>query len=436
MEEIVSYSYPVWSEGIRHVWANMVRIFRNLPPILDEGGSDSILGISQALVELGEDILASDIVSRALNTAFHNIDQQIYRLIALDPVSWVKLAIHIQSGPIFQESMIHLLGKWGQLEEKERDSLPTDIHSVCKRKIEDLNSIKKTIELQIVNHVPCPRPRSPTSGYRDADNVAVWMALTYYHQRLSQAFAEGRNYRARDGGAAFYRAIAGGGDANLKMLEQEVSHFAFTDIGEEGRQGLRELDKDLTELKKGIKGFVSHLLVNHAKYDPEILGELPYLTCYHVGEEEMPPKPVETVKSMYPTAETRMANAGGNSANGNLQHNFFNDPMSNSVQVPMNMMGYNGLASNFYPTNGTQSHSSFAETNVASQQWGPSWGNTVDFPNTTPQLPMASLSDMTTAVYQTQIDQNGNFDEIDVFGIVPTTETEDYSQNDDGTAFI
>jgi hypothetical protein len=436
MEEIVPYSYPVWSERIRHVWANMVRIFRNLPPVLDEGGSNFILGNSQALVELGEDILASDVVSCALNTAFHNLDQQIYRLIALNPVSWVKLAVHIQSGPIFQESMIHLLGKWGQLEEKERDSLPADIHNICRRKIEDLNSIKKTIELQIVNHVP--RPRSPTSGYRDTDNVAVWMPLTYYHQWLSQAFAEGRNYRAQDGGAAFYRAIAGGSDTNLNMLEQEVSHFAFTEIGDEGRQGLREPERNLTELKRDIKGFVSDLLVNHAKYDPEILGELPYLTCYHVGEEEMPPKPGETVKSMYPTAETRMVNAGGNFANGNLQHNFFNDPMSNGndVQVPMNMMGYNSLANNLYPTNSTQSHSVFDGTNVASQQWGPNWSNTVDFPGTTHQVAMASVSDMTTAVYQTQIDQNGNFDEIDVFGIVPTTETEDFSQNDDGTAFI
>ncbi|KAJ0416250.1 hypothetical protein BJY00DRAFT_235341 [Aspergillus carlsbadensis] len=434
MEEIVPCSYPVWSQRIRHVWANMVRIFRNLPPILDEGGFDSILENFQALVELGEDILASDVVSRALNTTFQNLDQHIYRLIAQDPVSWVKLAVHIQSGPIFQESMIHLLGKWGQLQEKEHDLLPAVIRSTCKRKIGDLNSIKNAIELQIVNHVP--RPRSATTRCREANNVAVWMALTYYHQWLAQAFAEGRNYRARDGGAAFYRAIASGGDAYLNKLEQEVSHFAFTEIGDEGIQGLRELERDLAELKKGIKGFVSNLLVNHAKYDPEILGELPYLTCYHIGEEEMPPKPAEVIKFIYPTAEARMTNAGDNFANGNLQHNFLNEPMSNGVQTPMNMMGYNGLNNNFYPTNGTQNHSGFDGANVASQQWGSNWSNTVAFSDTNPQLPMASLSEMTSTVYQTQIDQNGNFDEIDVFGIMPTTETEDYSQTDDGTAFI
>ncbi|CEL02964.1 hypothetical protein ASPCAL04125 [Aspergillus calidoustus] len=432
MKEIVPYSYPVWPHRVRHVWFNMVRIFRNLPPILDEGGVDSILENSQALVELGEDILASEVVSRALNTAFHNLDQQMYRLIAQDPIAWVKLAVHIQSGPIFQESMIHLLGKWGQLEEKERDLLPADIRNICKRKIEDLNSIKKAVELQIVNHVP--RPRLATTRYREASNAAIWMVLTYYHQWLSQAFAEGRNFRARDGGAAFYRAIAGGGDTYLNKIEQEVSHFAFTEIGDEGR----ELESDLTELKRGIKGVVSDLLVNHAKYDPEILGELPYLTCYHVGEEEMPPKPAETVKFMYPAAEKQMTHEAGNFANANLEQNFFNDPMSNGVQVPMNMnmVGYNGIANNFYPTNGTQNHSSFDGTNLASQHWGSNWSNTVDYSDTTPQLPMASLSDMTTAVYQTQLDHNGNFDEIDVFGIVPTTETGDYSQTDDGTAFI
>ncbi|KAL2849219.1 hypothetical protein BJY01DRAFT_146823 [Aspergillus pseudoustus] len=430
MEEIVPSSFPAWPHSIRHVWANMLKIFHGIPPTLDEGGSDLILENCQALVELGEDIQASDAVSRALNTALYSPDQQINRLIAQDPVSWVKLAVYIQSGPIFQESMIHLVGKWGLLEEKDRDSLPIGIRSICNRKLEHLNEIKKAAELKIVNHVP--RPRSSTNHYRETNNVYVWMALAYYQQWLCQSFAEGRNYRASDGGAAFYHAIALGGDVYLNKLVQDISHFPTAQTGEESKKGLTELESDLHELKKSINGFVSDLLVNHAKYDPDIFGELPYLTCCQVGEEEMPPRQKNAMASDY-AAGVRVTNVNGNFVNPNsLQHTFYQHPRSNNVQEPTGMTNYNGHTDAYYLTNGTQDNFGFNQPNVI-PHWSLNWTGAADFSNPAPALPMPSLADMTTGIYQTQMDVNGNFDEIDVFGILPTTETE---ENDGDMAFI
>ncbi|KAL2812373.1 hypothetical protein BJX63DRAFT_432638 [Aspergillus granulosus] len=410
----------------------MLKIFHDIPPALDEGGYDLILENCQALVELGEDIQASDIVSRALSTALHSLDQQICRLITQDPVSWVKLAVHIQCGSVFQESMIHLVGKWGLLGEKDRNSLPVSIRDISNRKLGRLNEIKKAVELQIVNHVP--RPRSSLNLHRETSNVYAWIAVTHYQQWLCQSFIEGRNYRAPDGGASLYRAIALG-DAYLNKLGHAISPLPTAEIGDEGKRGLREFERGLNELKNSIKGFVSDLLANYAKYDPDIFGELPYLTCCQVREEEMPAKP-ETVKTIYKTAETRITNVNSNFMHGNnLQHNFLNDPMSNCVQLPTTMMGYRSHANNYYPTDGMQDHFGFDESNIM-QQWGVNWTGTVGFSNAAPALPMPSLVDMTTGIYRTQLDEDGNFEEIDVFGIIPTAETEKNLQNDESVTFI
>ncbi|KAL5343506.1 hypothetical protein BJX70DRAFT_171627 [Aspergillus crustosus] len=279
-------SFPVWPQRTRQIWSNMLKIFDDLPPILDDGGYDSILDSCQALVELGEELQASDVVSNAIQTTLITFDQQLHRLIAQGPVSWVKLAVRIQIAPISKESMIHLVGKWGLLEGNERETLPKGIRDLCRQKLDDLNENKIAIEHQIVNHVP--HPRTGSVHRRESNNVFIWMALTFYQQWLCQSFVESRNYRAPDGEATYYRAIAAGGDAYLTKLDEDFAQISAPESRSGSSKGLKELERNLNELKRGIKDFVSDLLVNTAKYDPDILGELPYLTCCMMNEEQMP----------------------------------------------------------------------------------------------------------------------------------------------------
>ncbi|KAI9372566.1 hypothetical protein BJX61DRAFT_542586 [Aspergillus egyptiacus] len=292
MEEMNPDSFPVWPPKTRRVWSNIFKICYNQDPNLDDGGYASILENCIALAEVGEEMEASIFVLQAIRTTLLGFDQQLYRLISEDPVSWVKLAVRIQSAPIFQESMVHLVGKWGLLEDQDRDSLPKSIKDLCNKKLEDLELTKKAVELKIVN---LPRPRSDKHRQRGRNVIFAWMALNFYQQWLCESFVEGRNYRAPDGGASFYRAIAAGGDAYFDKLYHEISEFPSVEGQPESMKGLQEFENDLNELKKGIKEFVSDLLVNRAKYDPDSLGELPYLTCCKVEENEMPrPQKPET----------------------------------------------------------------------------------------------------------------------------------------------
>lgn len=277
-------SFPMWSEHIRCVWSNIFRIFYDEPPVLDTDGQGSILANCQMLFEKAEELHSTGVVSRAIQTTLLTFDQTLYKLISQDPVSWVKLAVCIQSGSVFKESMIHLVGKWGLLEEKERKSLPKSVRTLCVQKIQGLNEIKKAVEFRIVNRLP--HPCLDEAYYRETKNVFGWMALTFYQQWLCQSFAAGRNYHAPDGGAAFYRKIAAGDDPCLNEFDQTIGQLsASLEIGNEQH---KELKKDLDELKKVMKHMVSDLLINQAKYDPLLNGELSHLTCCQVREEEMP----------------------------------------------------------------------------------------------------------------------------------------------------
>ncbi|KAL2822202.1 hypothetical protein BDW59DRAFT_173997 [Aspergillus cavernicola] len=438
MEEMSPCSFPVWPQKTRHLWSNIFKICYNQDPILDDGGYESILENCLALVELGEEMQASDIISQSVSITLLGFDQQLYHLISQDPVSWVKLAVCIRSAPIFQESMIHLVGKWGLLEGKDHDTLAKNIRDLCQVKLQSLESIKKAVELQIVDHVR--RPRSDVARPPETNSLFAWMALTFYQQWLCQSFVESHNYRAPDGGAAFYRAIAAGGDAYLNKLDQEIAHFPFAESGTENQtentSNLKELENDLNELKKGIIGFVSDLLVNQAKYDPAILGELPYLTCCKVREDEMPPKTEPSAISYDITQGT------GDITAIDLQESFLpSEPiMNNGIQLPADMLGFNHTSTtDFLMSPEMQTLSGFDAFNTFTHQSALSWDDPIHFPRITPVSRMPSLSGIANGMYQmTHFDQDSNnlVGTMDMFGVVPIEDADDYVQNDGSMAFI
>ncbi|KAL4736339.1 hypothetical protein BDV11DRAFT_207709 [Aspergillus similis] len=449
IDETSMCSFPVWPEKTRHIWLNVFKIFYDLPPILDNDGYNSILENCQALAELAEELQSAEIVCPAINKTLLGFDQQLYQLIAQDPIAWVELAVRIQSALIFQESMVHLIGKWSLIEESARELLPQNIRTLCIQKIHDLNGVKKTIELRIVNSLP--RPRSDSPQYRETNNYFGWMALTFYQQWLCESFAEGRNHHAPDGGAAFYRAIAAGGDFYLNKLDQDISQFSAANAG--SNKGLRELEKDLNELKKGMKGLVSDLLVSHAKYDSAILGELPYLTCCKVSEEEMPPAKA-TFGSEIGSRNT-MALVPTNS---NTHHTFFPaGPIPNMGGASTSaMMGFNNNLANTYPLNpGLQNNNPdmFAFNPFNQQSTDPTliWDNAVGFssPSLNSGGPLPPISEITDAnsIYQaqaqtqtrTQFDDGTNLGgSLDMFDVPLLTDGGGYVQhgNDGSMAFL
>ncbi|BCS29397.1 uncharacterized protein APUU_70967S [Aspergillus puulaauensis] len=443
-------SFPMWSEQIRCVWSNIFRIFYDKPPVLDTDGQGSILANCQMLVEKAEELHSTSVVSRAIQTTLVTFDQTLYQLISQDPVSWVKLAVCIQSGSIFQESMIHLVGKWGFLEEKARESLPKSVRTLCVQKIQGLNDIKKAVEFQIVNRLP--HPRSDKAYYRETKNVYGWMALTFYQQWLCQSFAGGRNYHAPDGGAAFYRKIAAGDDSCLNEFDQTVGQLSAS--LEFGNEQQKELKKDLDELKKAMKHIVSDLLVNEAKYDPVLSGELSYLTCCQVREEEMPLP--ETLSYKLPGIKDIMGVPNSNTHipnNNHFRQSFIPGPTESLMDGSSTMMGLNNnnLGNDFLlsPVLQNPAISTFDSLNTFTADPTMAWDDSMGYSSSSlnlvaPSLP--SLSPMTIPSGNGLFESPADFDQfsnpggnMNVFDLSITEDDNPLMQNgggEGGLAFL
>ncbi|PYI01359.1 hypothetical protein BO78DRAFT_353870, partial [Aspergillus sclerotiicarbonarius CBS 121057] len=277
-------SFPVWPEKTRQCWANIFKMFYQINPTLHETGVPSnLLQNSLELIELAEDIEATHVVFPAISTALVECGQELYHCIAHDPIRWNKLGLRIHSVPIFQESVIHLVGRWNCLTEDGFKSLPEYSRELCSRKQDEIVTLKKMIEVYVLHHQP-----GATSHVNSADakcrDVYMWMAIAFFRQWLCQTITDGLNYRALDGGASFYRSIAAGGSAYLEVIDQSSLVLLYP----MDRDEVKIIEERLTKVKDRVKHLVAELLVNRSGYDPKTWGELPYLTCCRVFNEDFP----------------------------------------------------------------------------------------------------------------------------------------------------
>ncbi|KAL2868527.1 uncharacterized protein BJX67DRAFT_44392 [Aspergillus lucknowensis] len=293
---------------------------------------------------------------------------------------------------------------------------------------------KRKLSVQIVNHLP--RARSGSTN-----NAFMWMALAFYQQWLCQSFVENRNYPAPDGGTAFYRAVAAGGDAYLNKIDQGIALFHSTESGSQNKNRLKELERDLNKLKKGIKDFVSDLLVNHAKYDPSILGELPYLTCCKVDEEEMPQKSGASSTSNQTWEIGEGSTSGNFPVNDNVQHGLLASPPLNVRLPPMELLGdsvHKGLYDiDMIPR--IQDTPDLDAFSTLGQTGNLTLDNSMDassFPNIDFGNSILPAPGMLNGSYQTQPAENGNFNDMDMFGVPRITGSEECFQVEGSMAFL
>ncbi|KAE8377211.1 hypothetical protein BDV26DRAFT_218383 [Aspergillus bertholletiae] len=278
----------MWPPEIRLLWANIFKILYGLCPLLDQGGLQNVLSHCWELVNLADCLGATRMVFPAIVDALQELGPHFYALIADDPINWIKLGLYVRSALIFKEAAIHVIGNWNALqEEKDLDYLPSVVHELCESKQAELVGLKQVLEARIINSCPYVTPRGASSVddliIPCVKDFGIWAAMTYYSQWFCTAVAEDRTYHARDGGAAFYRAIYAGGDAYLDTEEQ-----ANTNARRMSAYRAHMFDRTLSILKGEISKLVSVLLINESHYDPELLGELPYLTCCKVDDEELP----------------------------------------------------------------------------------------------------------------------------------------------------
>lgn len=268
-------------------WNNLFGAFYNRTPDIDDADMQSVITSCIGLIEVAETIDAVKVIRESVDIALLRQGQVLFRSIAANPISWANLAIRINSPTIFRESVVHLVGKWNQMTETDRNILSPSIRELCERKHSELQLKKQAIEVRILGYYPESLHRRATDNTHRAsyaNDVYMWMALAFYRQWFSQAMSEGRNRVAPDGGAAFYRAIGAAGSAYMDIRSQASFHLYFP----MSRKGMRIIQNHVNSLKHDIKDFVAELLVHNSQIEVKEGEELPYLTCCVVKKEDMP----------------------------------------------------------------------------------------------------------------------------------------------------
>ncbi|KAJ9198693.1 hypothetical protein DTO164E3_5164 [Paecilomyces variotii] len=284
-------SFPYISGGFpsdmaaKH-WNNLLGAFYNRTVDISDIDMANVLRSCVGLLETAESVEASEIIRQSIDIALLRQGQTLWRSIASQPIPWANLGDRIHSPTIFRDAVIHVVGKWNSLTEEQRAVLYPNVRKLCEKKYNALQLKMQAIELRIMGHYPAFLQRRPSENiYRAtyANDVYMWMAVCFYRQWYCQQAMEGRTRAAKDGGAAFFRAIGAAGRSYLTSQDQARFHLYFP----MSSKAMSILQKNLDALKADVKPLVADLLIDNSQLDTTEYGQLPHLTCCDVKQSEM-----------------------------------------------------------------------------------------------------------------------------------------------------
>ena len=274
-----------WPERLQKCWTNFLKSFYGIDPNFTTQDPQSFTQEVRDTLRIAEDMeISFSDGMKGIERSLLCLDQILFHAIAMYPASWASLGKRMRSAAIYQESLIHIVGRWNSLSSTAIASLEPYTRDLCKVKHQELVLRKRTIEYRILSYYP-------ESLHRGADgelgciayatDVYMWMALALYRQWLCYALIERRNLHALDGGSHFYRSISLPG-SYLNARDQSFFNIVFP----MSRRGCDMLNAKLHELKMEMQSFVVPLLINRCRYvfaqDP------PYLTCCQIDKEDLP----------------------------------------------------------------------------------------------------------------------------------------------------
>ena len=240
------------------------------------------------LIEVAEYLGSTAVVAKSIDIALFKQGQVLFRSIASKPDAWVDLAYRIKSELIFKESVIHLVGQWNGLGDEIKQHMPTEVRRVCEKHHEQLRERCKLIEMKVAAIYPSGIERTEPSQIRRenyANDVMIWISLSFFRHWFAQAIIAGRGYLEKDGGYALYKQLAAGGDKymNKPIMNGFHARFAMT------KKGQNVIENHLLEIKECIRQCVaqSGLMETDSQLDTHKY-EPTYLTSVKIEKGDYP----------------------------------------------------------------------------------------------------------------------------------------------------
>lgn len=235
---------------------------------------------------MAEIVGSVDQVRETIELALLRQDNILWTSIAGNPTAWAELACRAHSTTIFREGACHLIGKWQSMSEQKKMDLRPEIRDICQKKYDEVRVAKEAIEMRILGHYPgflcrtvTDRPGRPAY----ANDIYMWMAISFFRHWFAQAISDQRTREALDGGYAFYKALHDGGQAYLHHLDFQNFHSYFP----MSAKACNVLEANMAILKEDVRSFVKDLMRNNVHVDPKE-HDINWLTCAHLEKEDYP----------------------------------------------------------------------------------------------------------------------------------------------------
>lgn len=249
----------------------------------------TVLEKSVHLMDTADSIGAAAAVRAYVDNSLMRQGQMLYRAVLANPICWGNLALRVESPSIFNDAVIHLVGKWNSLKKTEKQSMHPHIRAICEQKAAELYKIKGAIEMRISGHIPqvCTRRASqdPISRVSYSTDIYMWMAVSIHRHWCFQVTGiERRGRDGLDGGAAFYRAIHEGGASYLNPQD----YINFHNVCPMSQKARTMVYDKIRQIKYEIRQYVQYLMLNRSQLDINDDIDLDHLLCTEMSPSDHP----------------------------------------------------------------------------------------------------------------------------------------------------
>ena len=277
---------------IFEAYNNLFLIYYTKTPNIDTNNIDKALCQAELLVQTAGLYGSTPLVRTYLSNCLMQYGRDLYKAILKDPPRWLQLSTYLESGPIFKEAVIHIVGSfphwpWKTVQQKH---LPDDIHAIIQTKLENLQTLKTKIDKTLFMSSIRVGGQELRLSEHDLSTFDTWFMVQLWRDWFCHSLARAKASRDRDNGrctdGTMYRAMFKGGDVYLPIgsVFTILSAFRGRDFA---KWNLQEVEEDLRLMKEFAQREVKPLCVNNSMLAVEEEG-IEYFTCTKVENDELP----------------------------------------------------------------------------------------------------------------------------------------------------
>lgn len=269
---------------------NLFLIYYSQAPAIDSQDIDIALQQSELLIKVARLYGSITLVRPYINSALMLFGRDLYMAVMADPPRWIQLSMYLESAPIFQEAIIHIVANhpywpWPTV---KLDELYDPVFEIIEQKTNVFVTLKEKANRSLFSNVI--RDVEVFSRPISRESFDTWFVEQYWRDWFAKSMAKA-NTSSEDAQKCargkVYREIYKSGEAYLPtiLVLDAVEACRSKDFSTKSkRQGI---EQDLKTLKEFAKNEVQALCVNHSMLFVEDAG-IDYLTCVKVEHNELP----------------------------------------------------------------------------------------------------------------------------------------------------